>query len=126
VRQHEHRSDWQWPASLEGPIAAPRSHRILFAGALTRVLEIEIGPGEREPEHTHRHPSVMIIDKPARIRDYAQGALTDESGEASESVESTATRVVWMEPEGPHEVENIDSHRYHAFRVESLRTETGS
>lgn len=27
-------------------------------------------------------------------------------------------RVRWMEPEGPHSVENIDEHRYHAIRVE--------
>jgi hypothetical protein len=27
-------------------------------------------------------------------------------------------RVRWMEPEGPHWVENIDEYRYHAIRVE--------
>jgi hypothetical protein len=27
-------------------------------------------------------------------------------------------RVRWMEPEGPHSVENIDERRYHAIRVE--------
>jgi hypothetical protein len=27
-------------------------------------------------------------------------------------------RVRWMEPEGPHSVENIDEHRYHAIRIE--------
>jgi hypothetical protein len=26
--------------------------------------------------------------------------------------------VHWMEPEGPHSVENIDDHRYHAIRIE--------
>ena len=29
-------------------------------------------PGARKPEHTHRAPSVMIIDEPARVR-YHQG-----------------------------------------------------
>jgi hypothetical protein len=29
-----------------------------------------------------------------------------------------AVRVGWMEPEGPHSVENIDERRYHAIRVE--------
>jgi hypothetical protein len=27
-------------------------------------------------------------------------------------------RVSWMEPEGPHSVENIDERRYHAIRIE--------
>jgi len=27
-------------------------------------------------------------------------------------------RVRWMEPEGPHSVQNIDQRRYHAIRVE--------
>jgi hypothetical protein len=117
---------WQWAPSLEGPIAAPRSHRVLFAGAVARVLEVEIGPGEREPQHTHRHPSVMIVDEPARIRYYAQGTLVNESGTPSEPLDSSGRHVSWMEPEGPHEVENIDSHRYHAFRVEFLRTDSGS
>jgi hypothetical protein len=27
-------------------------------------------------------------------------------------------RALWMEPEGPHSVENIDEHRFHAIRVE--------
>jgi len=30
----------------------------------------------------------------------------------------TRRRVRWMEPEGPHSVENTDQHRYHAIRVE--------
>jgi hypothetical protein len=29
-----------------------------------------------------------------------------------------AVRVSWMEPEGPHSVENIDERRYHAIRIE--------
>jgi hypothetical protein len=29
-----------------------------------------------------------------------------------------SVRVTWMEPEGPHSVENIDSRRYHAIRIE--------
>jgi hypothetical protein len=29
-----------------------------------------------------------------------------------------AVRVSWLEPEGPHSVENIDERRYHAIRIE--------
>ena len=58
----------------------------------------------------------MIIDEPARIRYYQGDALLFESQAPSES--QPGVRVRWMEPEGPHSVENIDEHRYHAIRIE--------
>jgi len=36
----------------------------------------------------------------------------------SRSRSASGGRVRWMEPEGPHSVENIDQRRYHAIRVE--------
>jgi hypothetical protein len=106
-----------WPAELEGTVAAPRSHRVLLETPAARVLEVVIEPGDREPEHVHSSPSVMIVDGPARIRYYESGVLTFES---PPTVDRLAVRVMWMDPEGPHSVENIDTHAYHAFRVELL------
>jgi hypothetical protein len=60
---------------------------------------------------------VMIVDHPARIRYYESGALTFES---PPTAERPSARAIWMDPEGPHSVENIDTHAYHAFRVELL------
>jgi hypothetical protein len=108
---------WPWPAELEGIVAAPGSHRVLLETLEARVLEIVIEPGEREPEHVHRCPSVMIVDAPARIRYYESGALTVES---PATAHRRPVRAMWMEPEGPHSVENIDTRAYHAFRVELL------
>jgi quercetin dioxygenase-like cupin family protein len=59
---------WRWPRELDALIAAPGSHRLLFENDRVRVLEVVIEPGAREPEHTHRWPSVMIVHQPARIR----------------------------------------------------------
>jgi hypothetical protein len=58
---------------------------------------IVIEPGNREPEHTHRHRSVMMVDAPARIRYYEHGDLAFESdpGRGPESA-----RVVWI-PKAP-------------------------
>src|SRR5262245_11823712 len=47
-------SPWPWPDSLDAVLAAPSSHRVLFENEHTRVLEVTIAPGEREPEHTTR------------------------------------------------------------------------
>jgi len=107
---------WEWPKTMDALIAAPASHRVLPENERVRVLDVIIEPGAREPEHTHETVSVMIIDEPARIRYYAGGQLRFESQERSGP--SPGVRVRWMEPEGPHSVENIDGHRYHAIRVE--------
>ena len=52
---------WPWPESLDAVVAAPGSHRVVLENETTRVLEVTIAPGEREPEHTHRWPSVMVV-----------------------------------------------------------------
>ena len=117
IRPQRARDDWPWQESLEGPVAAPDSHRVLLDVPAARVLEVEIAPGEREPVHTHRRPSLMIVDEPARIRYYANGVLTAESDERS----TAEPIVMWLDPEGPHEVENVDNRRYHAYRIELQR-----
>ena len=61
-------SRWNWPSSMDAVLAAPGSHRVLFENDDVRVLEVTIATGDREPEHTHRDPSVMVVDGPARIR----------------------------------------------------------
>lgn len=63
---------WPWREELEGTIAAPVSHRVLLETSTVRVHEVMIEAGVREPEHTHRHPGVMIVDRPARIRSFTQ------------------------------------------------------
>ena len=107
---------WPWPETMDALQAAPASHRLLLENDRVLVLDVVIESGSREPEHTHRATSVMIIDEPARIRYYQGDKLLFESQATSES--EPGVRVHWMEPEGPHSVENIDDHRYHAIRIE--------
>jgi hypothetical protein len=110
--------DWSWPPEMDAVAAAPESHKVLFENDNVRVLEVIIPPGEREPDHTHRMPSVMIVDRPAMIR-YYQGAALIFSSPFGASARATVGQ--WMEPEGPHAVENVDTDTYHAFRVELKR-----
>jgi predicted metal-dependent enzyme (double-stranded beta helix superfamily) len=107
---------WPWPDSMDAMIAAPTSHRVLLENDHVRVLEVTIEPGRHEPEHTHRAASVMIVDEPARIIYHAPGAEPLEFGQQLGT--KSGPRVQWMEPEGPHSVENTDQHRYHAIRIE--------
>jgi predicted metal-dependent enzyme (double-stranded beta helix superfamily) len=110
-------TEWLWPDLLDAVAAAPASHRVLLENDSVRVVEVVIEPGAKEPPHTHRWPSVMIIDRSTRIRYYDENdSLAYESPERVE--EKTTLRVEWMEPEGLHAVENIDEMKYHAIRVE--------
>jgi quercetin dioxygenase-like cupin family protein len=70
---------WPWPETMDALVAAPASHRVLLENDRVRVLDVVIEPRAREPEHTHRAPSVMIVDEPARIRYYRGDELLFES-----------------------------------------------
>jgi hypothetical protein len=107
---------WPWPESLDAVVAAPGSHRVMLENEATRVLEVAIAPGEREPVHTHRWPSVMVVHRPARIRYYTGDIQT--FAPPAQPPPAAQPRVGRLEPEGPHSVENIDGHLYGAFRIE--------
>lgn len=104
-----------WPPELDALVAAPDSHRVVFENERVRVLEVVIRPRTREAQHVHRAPSVMVVDGAARIRYYVDGIPRWESPAGGST---SSTGVSWMEPEGPHAVENIDEHPYHAVRIE--------
>jgi hypothetical protein len=108
---------WPWDNSLDAVAAAPDSHRVLFENEAVRVLAVEVGPGEKEPEHTHESPSVMIVYQPTRIRYFgANGEPELESPEGPRP--ASAREPKWMEPEGLHAVENIDTMPFKAYRIE--------
>ncbi|MGO9650498.1 MAG: hypothetical protein ACLPOO_20895 [Terriglobales bacterium] len=51
-------ADWPKESAV---IAAPRNHKILLENDNVRVLDVTIAPGETEPVHFHRWPSVLYI-----------------------------------------------------------------
>ena len=46
---------------LDGVIAAPDNHRVLFENDAVRVLETTIAAGDLTPLHTHLAPTVMYV-----------------------------------------------------------------
>ncbi|MEM7531121.1 MAG: hypothetical protein AAF639_03000 [Chloroflexota bacterium] len=108
--------EWPWSDELDAKIAAPDSHEILLENEQVRVARVVIPPGHREPPHTHRWVSVMITDGPARIRYYGEdGELAFES---EPDMDYTPKKPRWMDAEGLHSVENIDTKPYQAYRIE--------
>lgn len=104
---------WPWPDSLDARVVAPESHKILLENEYVRVIEVTIKPGTKEPAHTHKWPSVMIVDAPTDIRYY------DENNKVVEIIGRYETKTEWMKPERLHAVENLDNKKeYHAIRIE--------
>ena len=108
--------EWPWDESLDAAIAAPDSHRIILENESIRTVEVNIPPGTKEPMHTHRNPSIMVVYQSAKIRYY------DENGNAQNFERRNTDRnpfIESLEPEGLHAVENIDSVPYRAVRIET-------
>ncbi len=51
-----------WDPKLDGLLAAPDNHRLLYEDESVRVLSVRIAPGETEEPHHHRWPSVFVIE----------------------------------------------------------------
>ena len=58
----------------------------------------------------------MLIDQSAAIRYFRSENDFDERPRVAS--ESGLPRLEWLEPEGIHSVENVDTMQYHAIRVE--------
>ena len=104
-----------WDPKLDGLSAAPDNHRLLFEDDYIRVLSVSIKPGEKEPVHHHRWPSVFVIDRLVKVRDF------DASGKEiplpiPDKFELPLT--VKFPPQPAHSVRNDDSVPFHATRVE--------
>jgi hypothetical protein len=49
----------EWPTDLDAVTAAPENHEVLLEDEHVRVLDVTVGPGEREEAHTRCLPSVI-------------------------------------------------------------------
>jgi hypothetical protein len=106
-----------WPDSLDAVIAAPQNHKVVLENERVRVLEVTVRPGEKEPLHMHRMPSVMYVMAEDNIRDYdAEGKLLYDSRTAKTPHKFPQT--VWMPPQAPHSVHNLSKKPVRLLRVE--------
>jgi hypothetical protein len=108
---------WPWPDTLDAVVATPGSHRVVFENQLARVLDVTIAPrraGARaHPPLAERHGGAPAGADPLLDRRHPDVHLTEQPPPTVQG-----PRVSWLDPEGPHWVENIDSHPYQAFRIE--------
>jgi quercetin dioxygenase-like cupin family protein len=117
TRTYDPNNPASWPDSLDAVAAAPQNHKVVLENERVRVLEVTVRPGEKEPLHMHRMPSVMYVMAEDNIRDYdAEGKLLYDSSTDNARLKSPYT--IWMEPQAPHRVENLSKKPVRLLRVE--------
>jgi hypothetical protein len=117
MAQPRAQKDCPWPANLDAVTAAPKNHKVLLENERVRVLDVTVLPGEREQVHAHCLPSVMYLMQEGVYRDYdAQGRLVEEVKEALPASKFPMT--LWLEPQAPHAVHNLDAKPTRLIRIE--------
>ena len=112
---------WKWSESLDAPIAASASHRVLLEDQYVRVLLESIPAGQKEAVHTHRWPSVVVQERVGRrvVEEYAsdvRGRLVPRNPVTSPAI--SGYRALRVGPEGPHAMQNLESYATESIRVE--------
>ncbi|MFT3973219.1 MAG: hypothetical protein QM699_07155 [Amaricoccus sp.] len=112
-----------WDLSLDAVAAAPANHKVLFENERLRVLEVILEPGDEEPVHHHRWPSVFVFDQiEGPIHDFSpageQLPPNRDVIRALEAWDGTGCLVVNMAPQPAGRVLNASSKALHGVRVE--------
>lgn len=108
-----------WDPALDGVIAAPESHTVVYEDDSIRIISVTVPPGMVQQPHHHPYPSVFVIDRPVKLRDF-DGATHQEIPRPDRSHLAYPT-VRKGPPQGLHYVENIDTTVFHATRIEYKR-----
>ena len=111
------KSPCPWPDTLDAVAAAPKNHKVVLENEHVRVLDVTVLPGERENLHAHCRRSVMYLMYEGIYKDYGpNGELVGEGTQPGSAAELPMT--LWLEPQAPHSVENLDSQAVRLIRVE--------
>jgi quercetin dioxygenase-like cupin family protein len=110
----------QSPPADDAVLAAAEYHRILIENDVVRVLETRIAPGETVPLHSHRWPSVQHFTSGTHlVRRGPDGEVLLDT--RAPDAPFRLPTVIWVEPQGPHSVENVGDTEIHFIGVELKR-----
>lgn len=114
-----------WDPKIDGTIAAPQNHEVVYENDTVRIISVSVQPGETEPVHGHLRCAVLVFDRPVRVTDrdadgnveqdaVLWGAIPWQGASAPENVP-----FVWLQPpEAGHAVTNEDTRVLHLTRIE--------
>lgn len=101
-----------WPAELDGVIAAPDHHEVVFENSEVRVVRTVVPAGDTTPLHTHPKSLVYTVSGSDFVR-------RDESGRVLlDSREQAVPTVRWSNGTPPHSIENPSSEDLVVIAVE--------
>jgi mannose-6-phosphate isomerase-like protein (cupin superfamily) len=89
---------------LDGVIAAPDHHKVIFENDVVRVLETTIAVGDTTPVHTHLAPTVMYVVSGSHFirRDDRGATMTDTRADP----DFVLPRVLYAPSTPKHTLEN--------------------
>ena len=118
-----------WDPQLDAVIVAPQNHVVLHEDAFIRVLSVRIPAGETERPHHHRFPSVMVIDRGVKVRDFDGATHQEIKRSLPDQGETLLPIVRRLPPQALHYIESLDTKAFHGIRIEFKKgfpTERGS
>jgi mannose-6-phosphate isomerase-like protein (cupin superfamily) len=89
---------------LDGVVAAPRNHKVIFENDAVRVLETTIRAGETTPLHTHLTPQLMYVVSGSHFVRRDEHGVTMVDTRASPDF--TMPRVLYSSGTPLHTIEN--------------------
>lgn len=105
-----------WDPALDGVLAAPENHKVLYEDDAIRVISVAIAPGEVEKPHHHRLPAIFVVDRLVKLRDF--NGATHEEIPLPIPKDAPLPITARFLPQPLHYVENLDSRPFHATRIE--------
>ena len=105
-----------WDPAMDAVEAAPDNHTVLYEDDIIRVVSVTVPAGTTEKPHHHRFPSVFVIDRMVKLRDF--NGVTNEEIPLPLPKEIEFPITVKFLPQPLHYVQNVDSKSFHATRVE--------
>jgi hypothetical protein len=105
-----------WDPTLDGVLAAPENHKVLYEDDAIRVISVTVAPGMVEKPHHHRLPAIFVIDRLVKLRDF--NGATGKEIPLPIPKDAPLPITARFLPQPLHYVENLDTMLFHATRIE--------
>ena len=102
---------------FDAMIKAPEHHKVLFENDKVRVLDTQLGPGQKTPVHAHQWPAALYV------LSWSDFVRYDPDGNVLMDSRTMATKpnlgeAIWGPPISPHYVQNVGSANLRIIAVE--------
>ena len=105
---------------LDGPVAAPGHHEVVFENAQVRVVRTVIEAGDTVPLHTHLRPHLTIVLGGGHwVRRDADGVAVVDT--RVEGLPASLPAYRWTDGTPAHTLENLGDDRIELLSVELKR-----